>query len=99
MTRRPPTATRTDSLFPSTTPCRSRCRFGRLAGVRGRSGCFGALVLFVSQLKLQSAFARGSGESLHAAVEQETATVENYLGDAGGLRALDRKGTRLTSRH
>src|SRR3712207_4466563 len=33
-------------------------------------------------LELQSAFARGIGESLHAAVEQETATVENHAGDA-----------------
>src|SRR3546814_967419 len=72
MIRRPPSSTRTDTLFPYTTLFRS----------------FGALVLFVSHLKLQSAFARGIGESLHAAVEQETATVENYLGDAGGLRAL-----------
>jgi hypothetical protein len=44
-----------------------------------------ALDLFVSHLlKLQSAFARGVSKRLHAAVEQETATVENHLGDARG---------------
>src|SRR3546814_17732327 len=93
MKPQPPRSTRTDTLFPSPTLCRSAADLATLAGILGIALLGGLIlnlmpcVLPVLSLKLLSVVQQGG--------RARSAVRASFLASAAG----DRKSTRLNSRH
>src|SRR3546814_4443616 len=107
MIRRPPRSTRTDTLFPYTTLCRSgnvilQRRFDDVGGTDGDDGGLLHLAGLLPRLD------RGGEAGIQLLRQQRSERVgialgvgldDHAEGELGAVQALDRKSTRLNSSH
>src|SRR3546814_15374553 len=105
MIRRPPRSTRTDTLFPYTTLCRSHGRLDMAANVAGTSGVHAELAdsstdqwRHTMAVNLDGVYFCLRAE-LRAMRGAGAGSIVNVASAAGRIGVADRKSTRLNSSH